>query len=90
MKDNMKKYTVQKVSIREMQTTKTTVVQHGGKCRLLLTYEFGNNRPLYILSNNCLAPGLLRSPLLFGRPVPKHTGQTSFPLPASKHDCLNP
>lgn len=42
----------------------------------------GNSRPLYILSSNCFASGLLRSPLLFGKPVPKHTGHTSFPLPA--------
>lgn len=44
-------------------------------------YEFGSNLPLYILSSSFFASGLLRRPLLFGKPVPKQTGHTSFPLP---------
>jgi hypothetical protein len=31
------------------------------------------------LPSSCFASGLLRRPLLFGTPVPKQTGQTSFP-----------
>lgn len=49
-----------------------------------LTQDPGNSRPLYILSSNCLASGLLRRPLLFGKPVPKQTGHTSLPRPAHK------
>lgn len=47
-----------------------------------LLQDFGSSRPLYILSSNCFASGLLRRPLLFGKPVPKQTGHTSFPRPA--------
>ena len=47
-----------------------------------LLQDFGSSRPLYILSSNCFASGLLRRPLLFGKPVPKQTGHTSYPRPA--------
>lgn len=43
--------------------------------------DMGNSLPLYIFSSNFRASGRRRSPLLLGKPVPRQTGQTSFPRP---------
>lgn len=43
--------------------------------------DVGNSLPLYIFSSNFRASGRRRSPLLLGKPVPRQTGQTSFPRP---------
>ena len=55
-----------------------------GHVLIIPAHELGRRRPLYILSSSSRAPGLLRSPLLFGKPVPKQTGQTSLPRPVCK------
>jgi len=46
-------------------------------------YILGKILPWYIWSNRAFDSGLRSNPLLFADPVPKHTGHTNFPLPAT-------
>lgn len=73
------KHCTDEISNRSSDKRKIVFLESGES-----SYELGNSRPLYILSSNGRASGLLRRPLLFGKPVPRQTGHTSFPRPATQ------